>query len=87
MPVFNFILVSYGGGVGTSSLDIRYFAWGLPFGSILKLTGSLLAVELSCCDYIEVKVGRGIVPFPNGTRTHVSLISGSNGPVSEPPPA
>jgi hypothetical protein len=41
------------------------FAWGLCCGCILKLTGSLLAVELSCCDCPEIKVSRGNVPFPH----------------------
>jgi hypothetical protein len=40
-----------------------FFAWGLHCGCILKMTGSLLA-ELSCCDCLRVKVGRGIAPCP-----------------------
>jgi hypothetical protein len=65
MPLFLiFWGVSYS-DVATSTLDIHYFAWGLCSGRFLKLTGSLLAVELSCCDCVEIKVSRGNVPFPH----------------------
>jgi hypothetical protein len=44
--------------VATSTLDIHYFAWGLCCGRFLKLTGSLLGVELSRSDCVEMKVSR-----------------------------
>ncbi len=37
----------------------QFFAWGFHCGCILKMTGSLLAEELSCCDFFRVKVSRG----------------------------
>ncbi len=40
----------------------------------LKLTGSLLAVELSCCDGVEVKVSRGIVSQRDLNLSHTSGI-------------
>jgi hypothetical protein len=40
------------------------FCLGLCCGRFLKLTGSLFAVELRCCDCVEIKVSRGNVPFP-----------------------
>ncbi len=51
--------------IATSTLGIAYiiFAWVLCCGCILKLTGSLLAGELSYCDCVEIKVSRGNVPF------------------------
>ncbi len=43
-------------GEGISSLDIQYFCLGEAFmEGILKFTGSRLALELSCCDCVEVK--------------------------------
>jgi hypothetical protein len=62
-----------------------FFAWGLHCGCILKMTGSLLAEELSCCVF-GLKSVEELCHAPNRTRTHVSHISGSNGPVSECPP-
>ncbi len=54
------------------------FCLGLCCGCIVKMTGSLLAEELSSCDCFWVNVSRGIVPFPERrTRTHVSHISRS----------
>jgi hypothetical protein len=47
----------------------------------LKLTGSLLSVELSCCDCVEIKISRGNVPFPHAlglepmSRISVTLIA------------
>jgi hypothetical protein len=49
------------------------FCLGLCCGRFLKLTGSLFAVELSFCDCVEMKVSRGNVLFPTGTRTHVRI--------------
>jgi hypothetical protein len=36
----------------------------LHCGCILKITRSLFAEELSCCDCFRVQVTRGIVPCP-----------------------
>jgi hypothetical protein len=45
-----------------NTLDIQLVACGLRcMDGYLKLTGSLLAVEQSCCDGVEVKVSRRIV--------------------------
>jgi hypothetical protein len=60
--LFDFISVSYI-GILTITYDIHYFAWGLCCGCIVKMTGSLLAEELSSCDCFWVKVSKGIVPF------------------------
>jgi hypothetical protein len=46
----------------------------------MKLTVSLIAVKLICCDCVEVKVSIGNMPFPHRDS------NGSNGPVSECPP-
>jgi hypothetical protein len=53
--------------------------WGLRCGCTLKITGSLLAKELSCCDCLGLKAVEESCYAPNRTRTHVSHIRGSNG--------
>ncbi len=62
--IFIFCFVSYS-GVGRYEY-IRYtlFCFGFALWSFLRLTGSLFAVELSCCDWVEIKVSTGNVPFP-----------------------
>jgi hypothetical protein len=47
-----------------------FFAWVFSL-----LTGGLLAVELSCCDCVEVKVSRGIVPSPQRDSNPCPLIT------------
>jgi hypothetical protein len=37
----------------------------LCYGHFLELTGSWFAVELSCCDCVEIKVRSGNAPFPH----------------------
>ncbi len=56
-----FILASY---IVVGTITYIILAWGLLCGYILKMTGSFLVL-------FGVKVSRGIVPSPNGTRTHV----------------
>ncbi len=62
--LFDFILVSYNTLVYKYIRHTLFFAWGLHCGCIFKMTGSLLAQELSCCDCLRVKVSIGIVPCP-----------------------
>jgi hypothetical protein len=54
---------------------IIIFAWGLRCGCTLKMTGSLLTVELSSCDCLGLKSEDKLSYAPNRTRTHVSRIS------------
>jgi hypothetical protein len=87
MPLlFDFILVSYNTLVYEYIRHTLFFAWGLHCGCIFKMTGSLLAEELSCYDLLGLKSVEELCLAPNGTRTHVSHISGSD-PVSECPAA
>jgi hypothetical protein len=73
------IMVSYS-GVAKSMLE-RHALYFLEVCDvdvcILKLTGSLLAVELSCCGCVEIKVCRGNVPF-----SHSNISVALNCPVS-----
>ncbi len=82
--LFEFIcfLVS-NSGVATSTLDIHYLLGVCVVDVSWSWLEAGFAVELICSDCVEIKVSRGIVPSPTETRTHVSHISGSNGPVYE----
>ncbi len=71
---FFVFLVSYV-GVGTSTWDIHYFAWGLHCGCILNTTaGSLLADELSCCDCLGLKLVENLCHAPM-SHTSVALMA------------
>jgi hypothetical protein len=63
-----FILVS-GCGVATSTLGmgIHYFCLGSVLWMYLEVWQ--LAVELSCCDCVEILVSRENVAFPHWART------------------
>jgi hypothetical protein len=54
-----------------------------------KLTASMLVVQLSCCDCVEINVSRGNVPSlpPELEPMSRKSVSGPNGQVFECPPA